>query len=116
MVFVIASLHLLFRRLDAEHECVRLLQYEDLCLAASARFRCLARELGMTWDATAEAYLASSSTSPQTASPYETRRIAARQLARTPSFLRPQDLAACQRLFDLSRCNVQVADGLRRAA
>jgi hypothetical protein len=116
MVFVVTSLHLLFRRLDAEHECVRLLQYEDLCRKADARFRRLAREWGLRWDATAEAYLASCGTPPQTTSPYETRRIAAHQLARAPSSLLSRDLAACERLFDLSKCKALESAGLRRAA
>ena len=116
MFFVVVSLQLLFRRLDTEYECVRLLRYEDLCRRARTRFRSLAMDWGLIWDARAEAFLASCSTAPKTTSPYETRRIAAKQLTRTPSALRPQDVAACQRLFDMSNCNLQVANRLHKAA
>ena len=43
-------------------------------------------------------------------------RVADEQLARSPSVLRPQDLSACERLFDLSGSEVRSTRALRRAA
>lgn len=116
LAFAVTSIHLLFRRLDSQYPWVRLLRYEDLCRSGKTRFPELASDWGLCWDDAARRYLEECSAPPRSTSPYETRRVAEKQIAKSPAVLRPRDVAACKRLIELSGCSTPESHAIGRDA